>query len=119
MQATIDSITIRHESDFNADTSYLGEYTYGMQDYERMEGLNNGDWCFIGIIAEATVKYPINNNGSYRLETFTSGGLWGIESDSGDYLDTVASEQIADLKKHLAVFGIKWNDDIEITYQNS
>jgi len=96
-------------------------YKYGMQDYKRMEGLNNGDWYFVGIQAEATISYPING-GSRRLEHFTSGGLWGIESDSGDYLNKVAKEEFADLKSHLEEFNVDVSDwdelvkDIEIEY---
>ena len=95
-------------------------YEYGMQDYKRMEGLNNGDWCYIGIMAEAVVKYPDSTDcGSYRLETLTSGGLWGIESDSEEsYLESIEQEELADLKNHLATFGIEWNDEIEIEHKD-
>lgn len=60
---------------------------YVRQDYERMEGLNSGDWCFIRIRAEAQIGIPQGNphpktGQSYLLQKFTSGGLWGIESDS-------------------------------------
>ena len=38
---------------------------------------------------------------------FTSGGLWGIESDSGDeYIKEVEEQEFYDLKDHLAAFGI-------------
>lgn len=81
-------------------------YKYGLQDYKRMEGLTSGDWNYIGIQAEAVVKYPIES-GSYRLETLTSGGLWGIESDSGDdYIKTVIGEELSSLKEHLKVFNV-------------
>lgn len=82
---------------------------YGKQDYNRMESLNRGDWCFIGIIAEAEISYPVtgSSNGHRRLESFSSGGLWGIESDSGDdYLERMENEQLDDLWKHLKQFGI-------------
>ena len=78
-------------------------YTYGLQDFERMEGLNNGDWRFVGIVAEASVLAPTEES-YFRTETLSSGGLWGIESDSGDYLKEVAKEQIDDLKDHLKNF---------------
>jgi hypothetical protein len=63
------------------DCDYLSR-KYVLQDYNRMERLNRGDWGFIGIVAEAEVKYPIGG-GNYRIERLTSGGLWGIESDGG------------------------------------
>ena len=83
---------------------------YGMQDYERMEALNRGDWCFIGIQAEATVSRDIGQ-GHRRLQGFTSGGLWGIESDSGDdHLESVAHEELVDLKEHLEAFEVDTSD---------
>jgi hypothetical protein len=95
-------------------------YKYGMQDYKRMEELNNGDWQFIGIRAEAEVSYK-TINGS-RLEHLTSGGLWGIESDAGDYLNEIMKEELSDLKNHLQNFNVDtstWDEltkDIELEY---
>jgi len=102
-------------------------YKYGMQDFKRYEGLNNGDWCFIGIEAEALVSYEVGN-GSSRLETFTSGGLWGVESDSGEHLEEIKKEELDDLKTHLKQFNVdlsNWDElvaelplmeDVEIEY---
>lgn len=84
-------------------------YRYGMQDYNRMRQLENGEFSFIGIRAEAIVKYPLSDNTS-RLETLSSSGLWGIESDSGAYLKEVEQKQIADLKEHLETFGVDVSD---------
>ena len=57
---------------------------YTRQDYERMESLNAGNWCFVGIRAEAEVQLTGD-----LIQRITSGGLWGIESDSdkGSYCD--------------------------------
>jgi len=86
-------------------------YRYGMKDFERIQQLEREYFSFIGIRAEAVVQYPIAGNpGSFRLETLTSGGLWGIESDSGDYLKEVAKEQLEDLKQHLEQFGVDTSD---------
>lgn len=71
-----------------------------------MEGLNNGEWYFVGIKAKAVVSWKVGTNGDRRLETLTSGGLWGIESDSGEYLKEVAQEEVADLKSVLETFGV-------------
>lgn len=79
---------------------------YGKQDFERMEGLNNSNWCFIGIIAKTEIRAK-----SGTLQTITSGGLWGIESDSGkDYLDQVGKEQLEGLRKELESLGFKENE---------
>jgi hypothetical protein len=80
--------------------------SYNYQDYRRMERLNNGDWCYIGIRAKAEVSYPIFGN-SHRLEHFTSGGLYGIESDSDNsYIKEIEQEQLDDLKEHLKTFNV-------------
>lgn len=91
---------------------------YGMQDYKRMEGLSNGDWQFIGIGAEAVVSYPIGDDGSRRIERLTSGFLWGIESDSGDYLRQVAQEQLAELRDHLEVFGVNTDNFLALAEES-
>lgn len=127
----INSVTINRMVDDNPDTSYLGEYSnlsdsgdaidrkergdmlrneyryfnptnpeYVEQDYERMESLNRGGWCYLGIQAQAEVIV----NGT--IQRITSGGLWGIESDSGsDYFEEVAAEQCEELRDTLAELG--------------
>ena len=89
---------------------------YARQDYKRMEALNAGDWHFIGIQAQARISYGTNPNGTdRRLEWFTSGGLWGIESDSGDeYLTEVAKDELADLREHLGAFSVDLKDFDEL-----
>ena len=78
-------------------------YKNGMQAYQRMEGLSNGDWCFIGITAVAVIW----NKETRITQRITAGGLWGIESDSDKaYLESVARDQIAELKAELLSLGI-------------
>src|ERR1039458_3189262 len=57
------------------------------EDYDRMERLNRGDWCYMGIRAEAEIRVPDMQTCNMRnvaslSQTITSGGLWGVESDS-------------------------------------
>lgn len=98
--------------------SYKGETPedirkYVLQDYERMESLNRGDWCFIGVRADAEITVsipPVTTDGfphdSYQVQHITSGGLWGIESDSEDsYIAEVEQEQLAELKTQLRALG--------------
>jgi hypothetical protein len=74
---------------------------YCLQDYARMEALNNQEFCFIGIRAEA--DYTLT--GSVMQEA-SSGGLWGIESDSSpEYIAEVEAEELAELRKQLAAIG--------------
>ena len=90
-------------------------YKYGKQDAVRMQGLIDGWWTYIGIVAKATVSYQIADGSplpNRRLETFTSGGLWGIESDAAcGYLLEVATDQIAELREHLQEFDINPTDE--------
>lgn len=90
------------------DVSAADRKNYIEQDYTRMQRLQAGDWCYMGCLAEATISYP-TGNGSRRIERLTSGGLWGIESDSDSkYANEVESDELADLKSHLEQFGIEW-----------
>lgn len=81
-----------------------------ISDYERMESLHRGDFCFIGISAEAV--YSIGGTSEtghryhYPLQTVTSGGLWGIESDSDRaFLEETEQEQLSELKAELLAIG--------------
>ena len=81
---------------------------YGKRDFERMENLNNGEWSFIGIVAVAEVRTLHSENPrTERVHEITSGGIWGVESDSGEYLLELAQEELDDLKSELEQFGIK------------
>jgi len=75
-----------------------------LQHYERMEKLNNGDFCFIGIRAYATISIP---SGTSSVESeVSSGGLWGIESDSDkSYLESVEKEELGQLRTELKALG--------------
>ncbi len=81
---------------------------YVRQDYERMESLNAGNWYYIGMSAEAQVL--LTNAGSPEFtgigQKITSGGLWGIESDSEkSYLESVEKEELSDLRAQLKALG--------------
>ena len=83
---------------------------YVRQDYDRMESLNRGNWCFIGIRAEAEIAVSIDphkrTNTTWTLHEITSGGLWGIESDSDkDYFAEVEKEELASLRDQLTALG--------------
>jgi hypothetical protein len=110
---------------FNPSSNYVDKYgkalpentpeevrKYTLQDYERMESLNRGHWGFIGIRAEA--EYYVSTkaddktgkHGHFLMQTVTSGGIWGIESDSGKAaFEEVEAEELHDLRKQLAAIG--------------
>jgi hypothetical protein len=78
---------------------------YVTQDYKRMEDLNNGQWCFIGIRAGA--EYTVQQHGV--IQTMTSGGLWGIESDSDEsFFKEIEQEQLSELKEQLHAIGFSY-----------
>lgn len=67
----------------NADIAYM------IQDWERVESLNNQGWCYLGI--ESTLYASGIALGS--------DSLWGIESDSDDkYFQEIITEQIDTIK---------------------
>jgi hypothetical protein len=77
---------------------------YILQDYELMERLQRGDWCYIGIRAEAEVSIPSGD--ASILQEITSGGLWGVESDSDkDYIASIEGEELGELRKQLYALG--------------
>jgi hypothetical protein len=78
---------------------------YVRQDYDRMESLNAGNWCYVGICAEATIMLAPREDGGLT-QTIRSGGLWGIESDSDrSYFQEVQQEELANLKAELLALG--------------
>jgi len=83
---------------------------YIRQDFDRMESLNAGNWCYIGIRAEARVIVnekiigPVASHGI--AQTITSGGLYGVESDSGkEHFEETIREELANLKSELLALG--------------
>ena len=90
---------------FNTSGYYKGEsreniVQYTKQDYAHMESYNNGDWGFIGIRAEAEIVI-----GSVH-QRITSGGLWGIESDSDEsYLHSIEQDELTELRGILHELG--------------
>jgi hypothetical protein len=112
----VDSVKIEWLPDECPDLSWLEQYSedsadaderkYARQDKARLQSYGS-QWEMLGCVAKAQVSYPIGG-GSRRLEWLTSGGLWGIESDSDKaYLREVENEQLAELAKHLRQFGIE------------
>jgi len=73
---------------------------YVAQDYARMEGLQRGNWVFIGIGAKAEVVI------GGVCQKVTSGGLWGIESDSEEsYIREEERNQLSELRRILYEMG--------------
>lgn len=88
------------------------------RDYARMGEIACGDVWFVGVIAHAKITI---NRVSLNVQ---SGGIWGIESDSGrDYLrDEVGGEQLEELRQELRKLGFSSRSIdtafTEVTYSN-
>ena len=70
----------------------------------RMQAFRCGDWWYVGVIARAVMAVPAGA-GCFTTYTLDSPGLWGIESDSGEYIKEVFEEQKAELLAALKIMG--------------
>lgn len=67
----------------------------------RMAEWESDDWHFVGVVARAHLFIPAGGN-SFACYTLDSPGIWGIESDAGDYLREQFEQQKEELRDHLA-----------------
>ena len=105
----IQKISNQYGSIWNACVAYT------KQDKERLDAYNRGVWEMIGIRAVATIHIPVSDD-TVKIQTIDSGGLFGIESDSGDsYMQDIGRDQIAEVKNHLRILCVDDIDDCEIT----
>jgi hypothetical protein len=80
---------------------------YYEEEQYRIESYNDGNWCMLGCYALCKVYIPQGEK-YFSMQTFRSGGLWGIESDSGrEYTRSVEQTEIEDLKSILVALGIE------------
>jgi hypothetical protein len=122
MTKEIESISCQQIFDGDGDISWLQQYDinskdieerkYALQDKKRLEAYYNDEWHFVGVQVVAEIRID------GLLQTISSGGLWGIESDSGnEYFDEVFEEQKEQLKDVLLQLGftekeIAQNEDL-------
>jgi len=123
MTKEIESILCQQTFDDDGDISYLQQYDINSknpderqnakQDKKRLEAYYNNEWHFVGVQAVAEIRID------GLLQTISSGGLWGIESDSGDeYFDEIFEEEKKQLKDVLLQLGftekqIAQNEDLK------
>ncbi len=73
------------------------------EDQERLKSYGDS-WVMLGIQAKAEVMVKIRD--SWLCNWIESGGLWGIESDSGeDYFESVAQDELSGLRDVLINLG--------------
>jgi hypothetical protein len=85
--------------------AHQAEYERQLEAAEaRMAAWEADGWHYVGVVARARVFIPIGG-GSFRVMTLDSGGLWGIESDAGDYLREVFGQERENLLAELRTLG--------------
>jgi hypothetical protein len=85
-----------HDASFDS-----GDPDYSDEDERRRDQYERGDFVFVGVRAEAEVEI------GGIIQRLTSGGLWGIESDSGrEYIEEVGASEYSDLRKILTSIGV-------------
>lgn len=67
---------------YSKHESYTMARANALQNLNRLIGLYDGDWGYIGIVVEVL----------YQDRVVGSDSLWGIESDANDYISEVESE---------------------------
>lgn len=75
------------------------------QDYERIMEFENGNVYVFGIKAVAELRTS-DNGKEWLINHISSGGLWGIESDSDEkYVCEIEDDQITELRSVLKQLG--------------
>lgn len=110
------------QQDYSADDGGITpeeNAKYMQQDSERLERYNAGYWCMYGIRAECEYYLPNDDGSSAIVQTLTSGGLWGIESDSEkSYFEEIGRDELAQLKKHCDQLGIAYDDKTPVVWSD-
>lgn len=104
----------RNEMEYFFPTS--NELTSALEAYHRAESPNEGMWWYLGITAYADIQV---SKGSV-IQTISSGGLWGIESDSDEsYFGEVICDELTELRSELESLGftVEQIDDAFCKYE--
>lgn len=98
---TVESVHVLVLVDDEADISYLDQDEFD----DRREAYQRGEFHFVGVRAEADVVIE------GTVQTLVSGGLWGVESDSGDeYIEEIADQEYNELRKVLTSVGVSTSE---------
>lgn len=99
-------LRIEHLPDDDPDLSWLEQDCMQPEGTYRLHAYGES-WCCIGIRAVARILVPTGPAGHGILQEVSSGGLWGIESDSDwAYQMEVAREELAALRGILETMGV-------------
>jgi len=98
MPYKLQKIVIRTLQDDDPDLSYLEQECMGEEGKARLAEYGSS-WWQEGIRAEATVYHTEPGSEVATIHTITSGGIWGVESDSDRvYKEELAREELAELR---------------------
>jgi len=101
--------------DEDPDTSWLeqGEWT------DRLEAYSRGDFYFVGVYAEARIRFQTPQGGWTQGAYVRTPGVWGIESDSDEsYLAEVGNEEQGELAEMLEALNVTLSSDpLPISYR--
>jgi len=101
---TVISARIVWPFDEDPDASYLDQEGFEARKQEYIAEM----FHFRGCYAECTVRHPDG-----ILDTFRSGGLWGIESDiDDDSMRQIETEERIALLSHVVGYGVKDPENI-------
>ncbi len=96
----ISQVVIKRMVDEDPDASYLEQEGMGFED--RLRQYREGQFCFVGVMARAEIILPTYKGYSGIAQSITSGGLWGIESDSdAAHFAEIEKEQLDELADQL------------------
>lgn len=119
LTATIESVRFRMMTDGDPDLSYLEQdyadvaktdpaeaAKYRAQDAQRLQDYRDGYWHTVGIYAEAKLRFATPQGGWLNGPEVRTGGIWGIESDSGDdYFEEIGQDELEELRAELYALG--------------
>lgn len=103
--AELQSVRVVIEEDADPDVSYLEQDEFE----DRLEAYKGGEFHFIGVRIEAEVSI------ADTVQTLTSPGLWGVESDTDEAgLDQIAGDEWEALRAVLKTIGVP-TDQLPLT----
>ncbi len=84
---------------------------YKAQDAERLQAYYNGHWCMLGIVAKAWIQ--LHHKGLVFEHEFNE-SVWGVESDSEEYVKQIIQEQVDILTHQAQLKGIPVSPNLKV-----
>ena len=84
---------------------------YKARDAERLRAYYNDEWCMLGIVAKAWIT--LHYKGLAFQHEFNE-SVWGVESDSEEYIKTIIQEQVDILTHQAQLQGIQVSPNLQV-----